>query len=304
MGQYQQWDIVSGVGITALVVAAARAVESSRPDRLVDDPYAAAFVAAVDSPVPVLTRWPERDAVLSTRESMVVQSSSYQGLRSRVFDDYLRAACAEGVGQVVIVAAGLDARAFRLDWPMGLRLFEIDQPKVLEFKDTVLAGAGGAARCTRTAVPIDLREDWPAALLAAGFNPDVPTAWLVEGLLPYLPAEAERLLFEHISTLSPVGSQVAVERNDGVATMVDGAELRKIAADAGIALGQLFNGEPRPNPATWLTGAGWRVVEESAATAAERYGRDLAVPAGTAPAVELVARRTGSYAFLTARRIP
>jgi methyltransferase (TIGR00027 family) len=292
VGQYQQWDIVSGVGITALAVAAARAVESSRPDRLMEDPYAAGFVAAVHSPVPVLTRWPGPDDTLSAREAMIVQSSSYQGLRSRVFDDYLRGACERGVGQVVIVAAGLDARAFRLDWPAGLRLFEIDQPKVLDFKDTVLTDAGALARCARTVVAVDLREDWSTALIAAGFDRDVPTAWLAEGLLPYLPAEAEQRLFENISALSAAGSHIAVERNVDVAAMVNGAGLRRMAADAGIALGRLFNTEPRPDPATRLTGDGWSVAEESAADAAGRYDRDAAA----------LAMGIGDHAFLTATR--
>jgi methyltransferase (TIGR00027 family) len=194
-----QWDIGSGVGLTALAAAAGRAVESSRPDRLLDDPFAAAFVAAAHAPVPLPTRWPdagtEQADRLTDQELLLLYGAGYVGLRSRLCDDYLRGAAAAGVHQIVVLAAGLDTRAFRLDWPAGVRLFEVDQPKVLEFKDAVLRERGATARCGRTAVAADLREDWAAALTGTGFAASAPTAWLAEGLLQYLPAEAERALF-------------------------------------------------------------------------------------------------------------
>jgi methyltransferase (TIGR00027 family) len=301
VGRNQQWDIVSSVGLTALAVAAARAAESMRPDRLIDDPYAAAFVAAVPSVVPALRGWPDEPAELSPREAIIVRSSHYLGLRSRVLDDYLRDACVAGCGQVVIVAAGLDARAFRLDWPAGLRLFEIDQPKVLEFKETVLADTGARARCARTPVAVDLREDWPAALLAAGFDRRVPTVWLVEGLLAYLPADAEQRLFEHVTALSPTGSRLAVERTVHVASMVDRPEMRDLEAEAGMGVRHLFNTEPRPEPAVWLTGAAWSVAEEPASAAAERYRRDLAASTGMGLGDHVTFLTASLTASLTAR---
>jgi methyltransferase (TIGR00027 family) len=130
--QGREWEVVSGVGVTALATAAARAMESSRPDRLVDDPFAAAFVEAAAPPVPMPTRMPDTSGPLSARDAVMVQAANYVGLRSRFFDDYLAGACSERVGQAVVLAAGLDARAFRLGWPAGVRLFELDQPKVLE----------------------------------------------------------------------------------------------------------------------------------------------------------------------------
>src|SRR3989440_3686905 len=141
-GQDPQVRIISGVGFTALAVAAGRAVESSRPDRVIEDPLAAAFVAAAHSPVPLPLRWPEPGTALSDQEVLLLHGADYVGLRSRFCDDYLRRACSDGIGQVVVLAAGLDTRAFRLGWLAGARLFEIDQPSVLEFKDAVLRQEG------------------------------------------------------------------------------------------------------------------------------------------------------------------
>jgi len=134
-------------------------------------------------------------------------------VRTRYFDDFLTAACREGCGQVVALAAGLDTRAYRLDWSPGVRLFEIDQPNVLAFKSEVLDSLGATAARTRYTVGVNLEDDWPAALREAGFDPSVPTAWLAEGLLMYLPAEAETQLYAGIHDLSaPVGDQPRLDR--------------------------------------------------------------------------------------------
>ena len=139
--------------------------------------------------------------------------AGYQGVRSRFFDEALLGA---GTRQVVLLAAGLDARALRLGWPSGTTVFEVDQPRVLGFKDEVIDSVGGTPTARRVTVPVDLRHDWPAALTAAGFDPRLPTAWLAEGLLPYLPADAERLLFERVHALSAPGSRIAVEHIGGI----------------------------------------------------------------------------------------
>jgi methyltransferase (TIGR00027 family) len=268
------WDIVSGVGLTALGAAATRAIESSRPDRLVDDPFAAAFVEAAGSPVPMTVQWPADGATVSKTDAVLARSSLYVGVRSRFFDEYLTAAtAAAGLRQVVVIAAGLDTRAFRLDWPDGVRLFEVDQPKVLEFKESVLRDAGARVRCERHPVPADLREDWREPLRTAGFDPRAPTAWLAEGLLSYLPASIEEQLFGHLDTVSAVGSRLAVEVG-----FFDPGALDRIRDSTGVDLAGVVHLDDRPGPAAWLGGHGWRVAQEPAASAAHRYGRDLADP--------------------------
>jgi len=110
-----------------------------------------------------------------------------------------------------VSGAGLDMRAFRLGWPCGTRLFELDTAGVHGFKDQVIAAAGWRPRCERIAVRAGLRGDWPAALLGAGLRPGEPAAWLAEGLLRYLgPAEGERLV-AGVTGLSAAGSELAVE---------------------------------------------------------------------------------------------
>ena len=184
------WDVVSGPGLTALGLAASRCVESGRPDRLIEDPWGAAFVAAVDSPVAFPTRWPAEGEVPSDQEALHLHGSRYIGVRSRFYDDFLAQAVSAGIRQLVLLAAGLDTRAFRLEWPdAGATVFEIDQPNVIAFKDEVLRAEGAQAGCRRAAIGADLREDWPCALRVAGFDPALPTAWVAEGLLAYLPPE-------------------------------------------------------------------------------------------------------------------
>jgi methyltransferase (TIGR00027 family) len=278
----QSWDVSSGVGLTALAAAAGRAVETSRVDGLLDDPFAAAFVAAAPSPVPLPVRWPAPGETVPDQELLLLYGAGYVGLRTRFFDDELHRVCSAGVRQVVLLAAGLDARAFRLDWLPGVRVFELDQPAVLSFKDSVLAGLGGTAYCERTAVGVDLRADWAGALIAAGFDPTAPTAWLAEGLLQYLPAAAEQALFERIQELSAPGSQLLLERSANLAGLVDseaGAQrLREVSERTGIAMDQIVNAETRPDPVSWLAGRGWTVTEEAVGTVADRYHRDLANP--------------------------
>lgn len=295
-------NIVSGVGLTALAAAAGRAVESSRPDRLVEDPFAAAFVAAAQSPVPLPVRWPDPDAAVSDQQMLLLHGAGYVGLRSRFCDDQLLQVCSDGVRQVVVLGAGLDTRAFRLDWPAGVRLFEIDQPTVVEFKDGVLREQGAHARCVRHVVGIDLRHDWATALTDAGFDADLPTVWLAEGLLQYLPADAERELFERIDVLSAPGSHIVVEHTANL-TSLAGERLREISERTGIAMDQLVDPQTRPDPATWLAERGWEVTAHPVNTIAERYHRDLADPRLSGPGTQpKPAAQPSSTAFLCARR--
>ena len=169
---------LEGVAATALAVAAIRAEETARPDRLFADPLAAAFVAA--------SRWsPSRPA--DDRRAVLLRA--WVVARTVFLDDLLASACREGRRQVVLLGAGLDVRAFRLPWPPGVRCFELDTADVLDHKDLVLTGQAAVAGCERIPVRCDLRTDWPGALLAAGFESGLPTVWVAEGVLAYLPQE-------------------------------------------------------------------------------------------------------------------
>ena len=261
-----QWDITTSVGATALAVAVGRAIETTRDDGLVHDPYAKAFVDAAGSALPLTDDPAEYDVLRS--------QAGYLGVRSRFFDETLDAAVLAGTTQVVLLAAGLDTRGCRLGWPSGVTVYEVDQPAVLEFKDRVLADVGAAPDATRVAVPVDLRHDWPAALRAGGFDPSRPTVWLAEGLLPYLPADAERLLFERVQELSAPGSRIAVEHFVGsIDDILANPNFRSLI---GTDVAGLFFDEPRGDgPETWLSTHGWDVRSDAVRDLARSYGRTL-----------------------------
>jgi methyltransferase (TIGR00027 family) len=268
-----RWDITTSVGATALGVAAARAVESRHADPLVEDPFAQVFVdrAGLDVKLPGT---PTADADSAETWSAM---STYMGVRSRFFDEFFLDATQSGVRQVVILAAGLDARAFRLPWPDAVTVFEVDRDAVLEFKDRVLDEESARATVRRVPVTADLRDDWPAALTAAGFDPSVPTAWLAEGLLPYLPAEAEELLFERVQQLSASGSRIAVEHFAAASTLVSGhPRFRGMQQALGLDIGELFYPEQRGRtPEVHLSELRWKALATSAKDLAVAYGRPL-----------------------------
>ncbi|MDT5147377.1 MAG: hypothetical protein QOC58_2022, partial [Mycobacterium sp.] len=178
------WDIVSSVGYTALLVAGWRALHAESPQPLVRDEYAKVFIAA--SQDPYLARVLDNPG---TSEGETAFPRLY-GVQTRFFDDFFTAAGEAGIRQAVIVAAGLDSRAYRLDWAAGTTVFEVDLPKVLEFKSRVLHEHGAEPKARRVDVAADLRTDWSRALEAAGFDVERPSAWSVEGVLPYLTDEA------------------------------------------------------------------------------------------------------------------
>lgn len=264
-----QWDIVSSVGLTALGVAAARALEGHRADALVRDEFAERFVTAARPPVPMPTR-PEEGLPDWWR-----WLADFLAVRSRFFDEYFAEATGAGITQVVVLAAGLDARAHRLDWPAGCEVFEVDQPAVLRFKDEVFDEAGAVPACTRHVVAADLREDWVGALHAAGFDPERPTAWLVEGLLTYLPAAADERLFTEIDRLSAPGSRVGVEYVADVEAVLADPRFQAASREYGMDVRELWSREPRRPVAERLRALGWDVRAETVADAADRYGRVL-----------------------------
>jgi methyltransferase (TIGR00027 family) len=174
----------------------------------------------------------------------------------------------------VLLAAGLDTRAQRLEWPAGLVLFEVDQPLVIEFKDQVLDVEGATSRCDRRTVPVDLRDDWPAAL-EAGFDPTAPTAWLTEGLLPYLPPDAQDSLLRALDARSAPGLQWAIEDFTDIGQQMSDPGFRRIAANIGVDMSALIYTDERPDPAAWLRERGWTTDVEFAVDVAKSYGRTL-----------------------------
>lgn len=276
------WDITEGVGATALGVALARSQEASSQCALFTDNYAQKFINAA-----IARGWQLPPAHMQERIRAI---SNYAASRTKWFDDFFIAASAHGIAQSVILAAGLDARAWRLPWGADGVVYEIDQPKVLAFKAETLADDRPAARYV--AVPIDLRQDWPKALRNAGFDPQEPTAWAAEGLLPYLPAEGQDLLFERIHDLSAPGSRVAVESFgagffDPEYLASRREQLREMREKAGVDdsdapdVADLWFIEDRTDVADWLMDHSWRVTSEGSGALMQRYGRPPADDAAT-----------------------
>lgn len=208
------WDLASSVGATATMVAAARAVATKADNPLINDRFAEPLVRAVG--VDFLTRWAAGDLATADVDDddsswKLQQMPDAMAARTRFFDAFFHEATQAGIRQAVILASGLDARAYRLDWPTDMTVFEVDQPQVIAFKTETLAGLGAAPTADRRTVAIDLRQNWPAALVEAGFDRSQPTAWIAEGLLGYLPPEAQDRLLDNISALSADGSRLATE---------------------------------------------------------------------------------------------
>jgi methyltransferase (TIGR00027 family) len=250
------WDIANSVGYTALLVAGWRALHALSPRPLVRDDYAKVFIDA------------SQDQFLAgtlgnpgTSEDQMAFPRLY-GVQTRFFDDFFVAAGAAGARQAVIVAAGLDSRAYRLEWPQGTTVFEVDLPKVLEFKARVLNEHGAAPKARRVEVAADLRTDWSRALEAAGFDPEGPSAWSVEGVLPYLTDEAQNTLFTRISGLSAPGSRIAI---GALGSRLDHDQLEALeTAHPGVDVSgdvdfSALTYEPRTDPAERLAAHGWAV---------------------------------------------
>jgi methyltransferase (TIGR00027 family) len=212
------WEITESVGATALGVAAARAAETESENPLISDPFARVFLNAAGDGMWNWFAAPDLPAELAEAEpdlkARMLGMVDYMAARTSFFDNFFLDATRAGIRQVVILAAGLDSRAWRLPWPDGpggTTVYELDQPRVLEFKSSALAESGARPTSTLVDVPVDLRHDWPAALREAGFESSAPSVWSAEGLLPFLPAAAQELLFERVHTLGAPGSRIAVE---------------------------------------------------------------------------------------------
>jgi methyltransferase (TIGR00027 family) len=202
------WDLATSVGATATMVAANRALATDAG--LIDDPFAAPLVRAVG--IDVYTRLVNGEIPVSGDAGFdPARMGRGMAVRTRFYDRFFVDATRGGIRQAVILAAGLDARAYRLPWPQGTVLYEVDLPEVIDFKTSTLRGLGAAPTVERRTVAVDLRDDWPAALQAAGFDPQAPSAWSAEGLVVYLPPDAQDALFGNITALSATKSQVASE---------------------------------------------------------------------------------------------
>jgi methyltransferase (TIGR00027 family) len=290
------WEITESVGATALGVASARAAETRSENPLISDPFAQVFLDAVGDGV-----WNRHSAeqlpaeLVEAEPDLPLQMQAmvgYMASRTAFFDQFFVSAADAGIRQAVILAAGLDARSWRLPWPGGqggpdgMTVYELDQPKVLDFKASTLAKHGAEPACNRVAVPVDLRQDWPSALRRAGFDPCAPSAWSAEGLMPYLPAAVQELLFDRVQLLTSAGSRIAVEalgptfldpearakrreRMDRVrALMAEADPQREIPR-----IDELWYFEEREDVGDWFRRHGWDVTVTATDELMAGYGR-------------------------------
>ncbi|CAJ1498647.1 class I SAM-dependent methyltransferase [[Mycobacterium] holstebronense] len=275
------WDLATSVGATATMVAAQRALATSGPDKLINDPWAAPLVRAVG--IDFFTRMVDGDIpVVEGGEFDPIRMGHGMGVRTRFFDEHFLSATRSGIRQAVILASGLDSRAYRLDWPAGTVVYEVDLPEVIEFKTNTLRDLGAEPTAERRTVSIDLRDDWPTALKAAGFDPQAPTVWSAEGLLIYLQPDAQDALFDTIKSLSAPGSRVACEFISDTSVFASPAwrEHREKMSALGfeVEIGDLIYHGERNHIIEYLTGAGWTVtgrqVRDLYAECSLEYGDD------------------------------
>jgi len=275
------WDLASSVGATATMVAAARALASVEPNPIINDPFAAPLVRAVG--LDFFTRVVDGNVISTESGESAGRDLQFEtdsiAVRTRFFDEFFLAAARDGVRQSVILAAGLDARPYRLSWPRGSVVYEVDQPKVIDFKSAAMSALGVTPAAHRKAVSIDLRDDWPAALRRSGFDDTRPTAWSAEGLLMYLPPEAQDRLFDHITALSAPGSQLATEFHpESGPTMSERAKVfnqRWINLGCDIDMSALFYDGERSNVVDYLTDRGWQVTTRRRRDLFADFGRDF-----------------------------
>jgi methyltransferase (TIGR00027 family) len=255
------WDLASSVGATATMVAAQRAL--GHREKLIDDPFAEPLVRAVG--VDFFTRMLDDDVSFTDIDPAFTVRRAAEGMavRTRYFDQMFLDAAAAGTRQAVILAAGLDARGYRLPWPDGTTVYEVDQPEVIEFKTRTLSAIGAEPTATHRSVAIDLRLDWPKALVDSGFDPTQPTAWSAEGLLIYLPPEAQDKLFDNITALSAPGSTLATEHVPDIGAFSDeraqrmSERMKQFGSDIEMA-DLIYQGE-RNHVVDYLTAGGWDV---------------------------------------------
>lgn len=240
---------------TARWTASVRAMENAREDRLFADPWAL-LLAGKEGAAWIAQRTPESVAPIV--------------LRTRFFDDFLqRVTSQEAMRQVVLMAAGLDTRAFRLPWPEGARMFELDQAPVLQHKEAVLHAAGAQPGCRRATAEADLTGPWQEALVGAGFDPREPAAWLLEGLLFYLPGEVVTRLLDEVASLAAPGSWLGFD-------IINSTMLTSPLTRGWIEM-QAKSGAPwigtLDDPEGFLAARGWQASLSQAGAADANHGR-------------------------------
>ncbi len=248
------------------------------PDPLLNDTWADPLVRAVG--IDTFIKLIDGELGLGDDDPLLNRRAMNEQItvRTRFFDDFFMQATGSGIRQAVILASGLDTRAYRLPWPAGTVVYEIDQPAVIDFKTRRLAGLGAEPTAQRRTVAIDLREDWSSALAAAGFDAGEPTAWSAEGLLVYLPPDAQDRLFDNIVALSAPGSRIATEHMDMRSVPSDWAQQlteRSRRIGSNINLAELFYTGERNTAAEYLTAHGWRVDIRNTEQAYAAHGFEL-----------------------------
>lgn len=243
------------LGLTAHWMAAVRARESAREDRLFDDPWAAALAG------------PEGEAWAAQRPA---DSFVPIALRTRYFDDFLlRIVNDYGIRQILLAGAGLDTRAFRLPWPEGTRLYELDQASVLAYKEGILRSAGAQPTCSRQTIDGDLTGSWRESLLAGGFEPQRPSGWLLEGFLFYLASDSIIHVLDEVTSLAAPGSWLGFD-------IVNGAMLTSPMTRPWIEM-QAKAGAPWvgtiDDPVGFLAKRGWKASLTQAGQKDAEYGR-------------------------------
>jgi methyltransferase (TIGR00027 family) len=276
------WDLASSVGVTATMVAAARAVATRSPNPLINDQFAEPLVRAVGVDFFAKMAGGELDPRdLDEDEARGLRRfADAMAIRTEYFDNFVRGATGVGIRQAVILASGLDSRAYRLPWPPGTTVFEVDQPQVIEFKTATLAGLGAQPTAHRRAVAVDLRDDWPRTLQRAGFDPAQPAAWIAEGLLGYLPAEAQDRLLDQITALSAPGSRLATEGLLDINDLNEPELRRRMQRQSDrwrahgfdFDMAALVYFDRRTDVATYLAERGWETVGTSAADLLAGHG--------------------------------
>jgi methyltransferase (TIGR00027 family) len=268
------------VALTAQFTAKARAVESLRPDALFRDPWADRFAGRAGD------AWLARQPPEQPGLSLVI--------RTRFFDDFLLRCSGQVVAprQLVLLAAGYDTRAYRLEWPVGTRLYELDQPAVLARKDAILREERAQPRCERITLGLDLAQGWTEPLLASGFVPSAASIWLLEGLLMYLAADEAQRVVAIVTSLASAGSWLGFDLFN-TATLGSPWTRQRVARLAARGMPWRFGLD---EPAAWLRSFGWKAQVTTTADAGRRYGRwpypePPAAVAGTLPQAYLVTAR-------------
>ncbi|ODQ93559.1 class I SAM-dependent methyltransferase [Mycolicibacterium holsaticum] len=298
------WDLASSVGATATMVAAARALATKAEQPLIADPFADPLVRAVgvDFFTRLVTGELRPEDLDDGATAGMQRMTDNMAVRTKFFDKFFLDSTRAGVRQAVILASGLDARAYRLAWPAGVVVYEIDQPAVIDFKTRVLAELGTKPTAERRTVSVDLRFDWPAALIDAGFDPSQPSAWSAEGLLGYLPPDAQDRLLDTITELSAPGSWIAVEsvpnidpdRHEKAIERMRTASQQWREHGFDLDFAELVYLGDRNEAAAYLDDRGWQLTRQSV--------RDLLVADGLPPLDDEEAVDFGELQYVSGTR--